>query len=411
MTPASLRFPALLPLAALVLAASACGRDAGAAADGWAGTVDTLPNGAVRVHSPARGTWRPGEEWTLVEELRLGSAEAEGPELFGDVRALEVDRAGRIYVLESQAKEIRVFGADGSHVRTIGRKGGGPGEFESPAGLMWDAGGRLWVVDQQNARFSVFDTAGAFLTSHRRPGGFSRLPWPGGMDTQGRLYDIALLGGGTREARRPSFGLVRLDAQMQPVDTFRLPEREQPSFEIENAGGTVRTAVGIPFTPATHWRRGPAGDVWVGTSDRYSVARVSFAGDTVRVVEREYEPVPVTAAERDEVLGRLKWFTDQGGRVDPSRIPGEKPAFTGIFPDERGYLWVFPSVPAGTEGTTLDVFDPEGRYLGAVRTEARLATFQPMLVRGDHFYAVVADELDVPYVVRYRIRGRAPAEA
>jgi hypothetical protein len=157
----------------------------------------------VRVHSPASGTWKPGEEWKLIEELRIGSAEAEGPELFGDVAALEVDRAGRIYVLEPQAKEIRVFDARGGHVRTFGRKGGGPGEFEQPAGLMWDPDGRLWVVDQQNARFSVFDTAGTFFTSHHRCGGYSLYPWPGGIDARGRLYDIARFDAGRGE---PSYG-------------------------------------------------------------------------------------------------------------------------------------------------------------------------------------------------------------
>ncbi|HLL45922.1 MAG TPA: 6-bladed beta-propeller, partial [Longimicrobiaceae bacterium] len=148
------RSAAVAHLAVAALAAAACGGEPGRAAGGWAGTIDTLPGGTVRVHSPATGTWKPGEEWKLVEELRIGSAEAEGPELFGDVAALEVDRAGRIYVLEPQAKEIRVFDARGAHVRTFGRKGGGPGEFEQPAGLMWDPDGRLWVVDQQNARFS-----------------------------------------------------------------------------------------------------------------------------------------------------------------------------------------------------------------------------------------------------------------
>ncbi len=401
------RSAAIANLAVTVLAAAACGGEPGRAAGGWAGTIDTLPGGAVRVHSPATGTWKAGEEWKLVEELRIGSAEAEGPELFGDVAALEVDRAGRIYVLEPQAKEIRVFDARGAHVRTFGRKGGGPGEFEQPAGLMWDPDGRLWVVDQQNARFSVFDTAGTFFTSHHRRGGYSLYPWPGGIDARGRLYDIARFDAGRGES---SYGLLRMDARMQPADTFLLPDRDGPVFEIRHDNGN-RMSASVPFSPRLVWRRDHGGDVWVGTSDRYSIARMSFEGDTLRVVERDFEPVPVTAAERDTALGRLKWFTDQGGKVDASRIPGEKPAFVGVYPDEAGYLWVFPSSPQAAEGTTLDVFDPEGRYLGQVRSAAELSAFLPFLVRGDRLYVVETDELEVPYVVRYRIAGRPAAGA
>lgn len=403
----ALRPSTAVALAAAALLLTACGSDARPTAGRWAGTIDTLPGGAVRVHSPATGTWKPGEEWKLVEELRIGSAEAEGPELFGAITGLEVDGEGRIYVLESQAKEVRVFDARGAHVRTFGRKGGGPGEFEQPAGLMWDPQGRLWIVDQQNARFSLFDTAGVFLASHRRPGGFSMYPWPGGIDSEGRVYDITLLRTADGGA---AFPLVRLDAAMQPADTFRLPEYESPSFEVRHANGNHMKA-SVPFAPGLLWRRDPGGDVWVGTTDRYSIARVSFDGDTLKVVERDYEPVPVTGAERDTAVKRLKWFTDQGGKVDASRIPGEKPAYGGMYPDEAGYLWVFPSTPEAVEGTTVDVFDPEGRFLGQLRSGAKLRPYEPFLVRGDRLYVLETDEMDVPYVVRYRIQGRPAAGA
>lgn len=226
-------------LALLVLLSAACGRGDSLGAGQWGGSVDTLPNGAVLVRSPAQGIWRAGEDWRLVEELRIGSMDVEGPELFGRVAALEVDPQGRIYMLDSQAREVRVFGPEGEHVRSFGRKGGGPGEFESPASLDWDPQGRLWVVDQRNARFSVFDTAGAFVTSHRRPGGYMQVPWPGGIDTQGRLYDIATIPGGDGWFE---VVLVRLDENAQPADTFRIPPYEGAAYdhEIRQGGGGGR---------------------------------------------------------------------------------------------------------------------------------------------------------------------------
>ena len=50
------------------------------------------------------------------------------------------------------------------------------------------------------------------------------------------------------------------------------------------------------------------------------------------------------------------------------------------------------------------MFDPEGQYLGQVNTTDEVQS-RPV-IRGSLFYAVVVDELDVPYVVRYAVRRR-----
>src|SRR5512134_3205390 len=97
------RFLPLLPLLPLL----ACSESRGAAT--WSGSIDTLPSGTVVVTNPANGLWDSSTAWRVVEELRIGALEGEGPDLFGEVSALEADAEGRIYVLESQALELRVF--------------------------------------------------------------------------------------------------------------------------------------------------------------------------------------------------------------------------------------------------------------------------------------------------------------
>jgi hypothetical protein len=57
----------------------------------------------------------------------------------------------------------------------------------------------------------------------------------------------------------------------------------------------------------------------------------------------------------------------------------------------------------GEEGRLFDVFDPAGRYLGAVLAPFP-AEFNPApIVRDGYMYAVSEDELEVPFVVRARI--------
>jgi sugar lactone lactonase YvrE len=380
---------------------AACG-DAGAGRNGgWAGTIDTLANGVVLVSNPIDGLWAEGAEWRIEEDLRIGSATVEGPELFGSIGALEVDELGRIYVAESQAQEVRVFNADGTYLRTIGQDGGGPGEFAQISGIGWGPDGNLWVMDTRNNRMSVFDTTGAYITSHRRPGGFMILPWPGGFDDHGRVYDMV----GVPRDGDFALAMVRYDAQMTPMDTFYMPPEEDGDFfELVGEGGSSRMRAGVPFSPGPVSRFDPEGYVWMGITDQYRLHRVSFDGDTVRTVAREFEPVSVSAAEHDEALESLDWFTEQGGKIDPSRIPDTKPAFIRPLFDDTGHMWVTATTAEGVN-TTWDIFDPEGRYLGAVVSPVDLA-FRSPVFKGDELYAVVTDEMDVPYVIRARIVGR-----
>jgi hypothetical protein len=55
------------------------------------------------------------------------------------------------------------------------------------------------------------------------------------------------------------------------------------------------------------------------------------------------------------------------------------------------------------EGRVVDIFDPEGRYLGRIGLPFMLSMNPPPVFRDGFLYAVTEDELEVPYVVRARI--------
>lgn len=60
----------------------------------------------------------------------------------------------------SQNHRVEVFSLRGEHLRTIGTRGGQPGNFNFPANLMVARDGRLFVVDMLNFRVQVFDADG-----------------------------------------------------------------------------------------------------------------------------------------------------------------------------------------------------------------------------------------------------------
>ena len=406
--PAVARFapPARLALLSIwgLLVLAACAGDAAVGDGSWHGTIETLRSGAVLVRSPGRGTWRPGEGWKLRETLRIGSATDTGPSQLGDIWALAVDSAGRIYVAGGQAGEVKVFGPDGSFVRAIGREGRGPGELRWPAGLtLTPDGGRLLVVDYGNARWSVFDTSGALLYDHQRPLPKWTVPWSGGFDPAGRPVEPARYRPARAGAAPDVPGvLLALDSTFAPVD----------SFPFSRYGGEVDA----PFSPRLEWRLDGRGHLWSGASDRYRVVERTLAGDTLRVIERSAraERIPGQAKEEaarsSEHRMRRMGMT---GHVDRSRIPDDYPRFDDLWVDGRGDLWVVPYAHdwTATGVRELDVFGPGGRYLGRVRPPAALQRHFPVPVfRGEALYAVTEDHMGVEYVVRLRIEqggGRA----
>ena len=389
--------PLFVAAAAAGLVTAGCG-DAGSGT--WAGTIDTLATGQVVVHNPASPAWTEDERWRLTEELRIGTIADEGPDLFGRITSLAVDGAGRIYVLEGQAQEIRVFGPDGGHLRTIGRKGSGPGELARALHLDMGPDGNLWVADPQNNRVSVFGTDGTYLRGHTMAGGFVIIPWPGRFDREGHYYYPVL------QPADDGFGmgLIRYDSTMAPEDTLVVPEDpvERERFELRSEEGGVAIA-SVPFTAGFRWRLSPAGTFWGFLTGPYRLFELDPYGDTLRTVTRAFDPLPVTAADRAQAREDLEWFLQQGGEVDWSKIPDQKPAIEHGFVDHTGHVWVWPVMPEGEEGAALDVFDPVGRYLGRVRAPAPIARQPVPVIREDVMYAVTESELDVPFVVRLRI--------
>ena len=92
--------------------------------------IGTLESGTVVVSINPADPDAPPAGWAVREVFHLGSAEGTDPaKAFTEIRDLDVDGEGRVYVLDGGASMIRVFGRQGKHARDIGRPlpGDGPG--------------------------------------------------------------------------------------------------------------------------------------------------------------------------------------------------------------------------------------------------------------------------------------------
>jgi sugar lactone lactonase YvrE len=108
--------------------------------------------------------------------MTLGKAgiTGDGPDTFNQPSAVVIAPNGDIFVGDghggnSNARIVK-FSKDGKFIKAWGKRGTGPGEFDSPHTLALDSRGRLFVGDRGNSRIQIFDQNGKFLEEWKQFG-------------------------------------------------------------------------------------------------------------------------------------------------------------------------------------------------------------------------------------------------
>lgn len=356
----------------------------------------------------------------LVPELSIGEMDGPDEYLFGRVGSIAVDDDHNVYVFDQQAREVRIFDAQGGYMRTLGGPGQGPGELQQPEAMALLPDRRVVVRDPANARLQVYGPDEDALQEWPYISAFysNRPLW---TDDRGRTYvaahDLSESGGFGRDL------LAVFDPDGTPRDTVAPPYGD---FEAESVTGEregARATYGVPFTPRAIWVVHPSGHFASGISSSYAID-LEVPGGVIRM-ERTHEPARVFPREADHARARTErgiGMTVPGWTWDGPSIPETKPAFTGLYPGRDGRIWVLVSTeaqevenedhdPDSPLSTPLvwrsplryDVFEADGTYLGAVNPPEDFSPNPFPVFDGDDVWAVSRDDLGIQRVVRYRI--------
>ena len=271
----------------------------------------------------------------LVAEAEMRIGDVDDPEVgFSRVSGVDVDRDGNIYVMEVLVPEIRVFSPDGVLLRRIGRRGAGPGEFES-APRFGVVGDTVWAVSRGPARITLFDRQGNVLSARRvesvvvpLPRSYGHvLPWsmrPDGLFTS-RLSRVSYNRDDSPTGVEPTDSIpvpfVLFDPTGTVTDTIGWAGRPPPrmwsppsndgaQFEYVQIGGRRLIVPAAP--PAMPWWEAlPDGYLLVETplaqtpdDGVFMVTRFGLSGDTVYHRTLHYRPVRYCSADGDSIAAR-----------------------------------------------------------------------------------------------------------
>ncbi len=354
---------------------------------------------------------------SLVLDLRIGESAGAAPTTFSTVADIAVDTQGRMHVLLPQEHVIRVFAADGSHLRTLSRVGFGPGELGTPLALWFSPEGQLWVYDANPGEFEIFDSSGTWVgRRERRTRG---LPCSTGAHSSsgtarftvtGALMDCERRMGGMVGGSMPLMGhLHLLSDSLLPDVTFPLNWKATPAEHWAYREEPV-------------WALDPAEAVWYARSRTYEIFKLSFAGDTMVVARRDISPPAIerqdlvtACANHDAALRSTPMAgarcRSSGGRAAQSDYQ-TKPYFTQFVVDDQSRLWV--AVSGARDGLVeaFDLFETDGTFLrripvhGALRMRSPANDQSPsgvLRIRDGHLYGVQELEDGSEAVVRFRI--------
>lgn len=110
----------------------------------------------------------------VLMTLGKKGAPGEGPDRFNAPSAVYVVPDGSIFIGDGHGGNTNArmlkFTKEGKFVKTWGKRGTGPGDFETPHGIAMDSQGRLFIADRGNNRVQIFDQDGKFLAEWKQFG-------------------------------------------------------------------------------------------------------------------------------------------------------------------------------------------------------------------------------------------------
>jgi len=408
--------------------------------------VATVPSGAQQEVVRIQNAAEPEYATPTVTLTKVWEVGGENPGfIINNPVALDVDTAGRIYVLDALESDVKVFAADGRFLYKFGQKGQGPGDLLAPLSLaVLTALNQILIIDHTGQRrFNFFDLQGHYLHSFQ--------------DTLLKQETIAANERTALSEQRTihSGTLFRTPALLvltNDLEALKYQVRELWWYDYKAMKTThivkIKRPDPVGFNNGQIYERmesepqygvDPAGALYVVQDNyTYDIQVYDSTGQLTRTIQRAFTLPRKSAAEYQKDLERhqkdMKFWQGLGTEIQIKTLR-DKPIIYGphmitrsLFTDAQHRLWVLTNEPypphqsrslvdqvlglfrhdanasdAPHTRLSFDVFSPAGKYLMKIPFDAN----QPRCFRykDGYLYYLALKEDGFPWLFKYRIVG------
>jgi len=373
----------------------------------------------------------PSGKATMVftEELRINADSGDEDYYLwsGATLAVEVDKRGHMYVVDTGGLRIIEFDDQGKYIRQIGKKGEGPGEYQLLKSFKILSDGTAVGFNDLRAVgvFNYYNDQIQFVESKRE-------------DTGMALQSVIFSPNGKHMS---SFYMTRDDKGQLITHTAVLDRTFKPLLVLHDIPV-------VNFDPSqvangewwsefySHWfglsNKGQGlfafredGDIYTALTNKYKITRYDQSLNKKVVFQRKYKPIPQTEKDLDayadpiraEILSSLpanlhQYITPRvvSRAIELAQFPPSKQPIFGMVPMEDGGLLVIHDFNPITGKVVADIFNESGKYIGQTNLpKVSVNIFGSffgnpvkMILKGGKAYAIESNEDGETALVRYR---------
>ena len=345
----------------------------------WQGTIEEV-DGITVVKNPKEPMY--GEEvFSLEEELSIGEVAGTEEYMFSRIDDIAVDDEENIYILDSKQTHIKTFNRDGEYLKSIGRKGQGPGELQYPVNLTISPMNEILVNDYARC-LSIFSIDGNFLRAVSLT--TMRMISKPKADSRGNIVASYMVFG-----EEALLVLKKFNSDLEEM--YAIFSTEVLKYPYLN-----------PYYPHCYWEITKDDNIIWGFPTKYELQVLSPEGNLIKRIVKDYKPVKITNEEKETLINEK-----MGGYEN---IPPEVKiqwdefhnAFIYLTVDDFGRIFVrtFEKVIEGND-YYYDVFNSEGKYIAKIPLKAR-----PRVWKRNQLYTIEEDEEGYQVVKRYKVNWK-----
>ncbi len=356
----------------------------------------------------------------LTEELRLGPEDGDQFLWNGPGVAVDADKDGNMYVVDDSEERIMVYNEKGEFLRQIGSPGEGPGEFTGLRSFQILANGEAIAFEnlQSSGYISFYDKDKNFVKEIRFPIEGSTLDSIT-ASPDGKLYYLSMTRSNAESGTRRFRDVIAssdwkelIEIQTNEQHTFNPARLEEPAYWSEILGERIGTFVQGKKGYAAF---GPNGIVYTAKGSSYEIMQWDNKMNQKRTLTRKYKPIPTTEAEINAIadpifaavqsqlpasLQHMITTNVIDGALKKANFPPAKVPISGIWTTEAGNLVVLHDRSEATGRDTVDLFNPDGKYLGSYSHNNE--ALRLMVMKNGKAYAIeTVDEEN--YLVRFKV--------